>query len=234
MRGCLFILVLGAALLFVAAWFGSPFLASTVISTALDNAGYHAASSTVTATSDPPPRLLLGRADRVEIRGTDVDFRTFHAAKLDLILTGVDVVGRTADHISGSIDDAELDSEASEPTIADVVVDGPTDSAGATIVVTGATIERVVMAAFAAKTSTPVTSVRLVEPDVLRITAGGGTLDGHLAVDADGAIAMATPLGSATLFSVDGSVPLTLESVAVDGGDLRIEATLDAERLLGG
>ena len=108
MRGCLFVVILAALVVSVVAWFGSPVLASTVISAALENAGYHAGSSTVTATSSPPPKLLLGRADRVEIAGTDVDFRTFHAASLSLVLTDVDVLARTADRIRGRIVGAEL------------------------------------------------------------------------------------------------------------------------------
>jgi hypothetical protein len=85
MRGCLFILVLAAGVIGAVAWFGSPVLASVVIDSALRGAGYEAATSTVTATADPPPKLLTGRADRVRIQGSDVDFRTFHAASLDLV-----------------------------------------------------------------------------------------------------------------------------------------------------
>ena len=108
MRGCLFVLVLAAAVLGGFAWFGSPALASAVIEAVLDNAGYHAATTTITATSDPPPKLLLGRADRVEIDGTDVDFRTFHANRLQLTLTDVNFVARTAGKINGQISGAEL------------------------------------------------------------------------------------------------------------------------------
>jgi hypothetical protein len=234
MRGCLFVLILAAAVRSAAAWFGSPILASTVIRAALENGGYRAASSTVTATSDPPPKLLLGRADRVEIAGSDVDFRTFHAASLDLVLTDVDIVGRTAGRISGRIGDAELRTADGVPTTADVDIDGDASAAAATIVVDGATVERVVSAAFRRQFGVAVTSAELVAPNLLRVRAPGATVEGRLGVDGSGGIALTTSLGSTTILSLDPSFPLRLRSIAAVGGDLRIDATLDAEALLGG
>lgn len=234
MRGCLFVLVLGAAILGGAAWFGSPILASTVIATALQNAGYHAATSTVTATSNPPPKLLLGRADQVEIRGTDVDFRAFHAASLDLVLTDVDVVGRTAARISGRIVGAELATTDGTATTADVDIDGAAGAADASIVVDAATVDRVVKATMKQKFGITVSATELIAPDTLRITAVGATVTGRLVVDASGAITLSTPLGSSPILSLDPSFPLRLRAVAAVEGDLRIDATLDAEALLGG
>jgi hypothetical protein len=234
MRGCLFVIALAVAVLSGAAWFGSPILASTVISGALENAGYHAASSTVTATSDPPLKLLVGRADRVEIAGADVDFRTFHAASLDLVLTDVDVLGRTAAQISGRITGAEMSTSAGEPTTADVTIDGAGSAADASIIVDEATVVRVVKATFQDKFGVAVSAVKLVAPDTLRITAPGATVQGRVLVDPDGAIAFSTSLGSSPILSLDPSFPLRFRSVRVDAGDLRIDALLDAESLLGG
>jgi hypothetical protein len=234
MRGCLFILVLAAAVLAGAAWFGSPILASTIISTALQNAGYQAASSTVTASSNPPPKLLLGRADRVEIAGTDVSFRTFHAASLDLVLTDVDVIGHTAGHITGKVTGAEMATTGGETTSADIAIDGAAGAADAVIVVDAATVERVVKATFQQKLGVAVSKAELVAPDRLRISVPGATVEGQLIVDSSGAIAFSTPLGSAPILSLDSSFPLRLRSVGVEAGNLRIGAVLDAESLLGG
>ena len=234
MRGCLFVVILAGLVVSAVAWFGSPILASTVISAALESAGYHAVSSTVTATSSQPPKLLLGRADRVEITGTDVDFRTFHAASLSVILSDVDVLARTADRIRGRIVGAELKTADGEPTTADVDIDGPADSAAATIVVDGTTVDRVVRAAFQDAFGVAVTATDLVAPDTLRVSAPGATVQGRLEVNAAGAIVLTTPLGSTEILSLDPSFPLRLHEVAVVGRDLRIDATLDAEALLGG
>lgn len=234
MRGCLFIVALAAAVLAAGAWFGSPILASTLISTALENAGYHAASSTITATANPPPRLLIGRADRVEIVGTDVDFRTFHAASLDVVLTDVDVIGKTAGRISGRITGAELTTTGGEATSADVDIDGVADAADASIVVDPVTVDRVVRLTFQQKFGVAVSATKLVAPDTLRITALGTTVEGSLLVDATGAIAFSSSLGGSPILSLDPSFPLRLRGVRVDAGNLRIDATLDAEALLGG
>ena len=234
MRGCLFVLVLAAAVLSGVAWFGSPVLASTLIAGTLENAGFHATSSTVTATSNPPPKLLLGRADRVEIAGTDVDFRTFHAASLDLVLTEVDVLGRTAARISGRITGAEMITTAGEATSADIDIEGAASAAKATIVVDAATVSRVVKATFQQKLGVAVTTTELVAPDKLRITTPDSTVEGQLVVDSSGAIAFSTSLGSSSILSLDPSFRLHLRSVRIDAGDLRIDAVLDAESLLGG
>ena len=234
MRGCLFVLVLAAAVLTGLAWFGSPILASSVVSAALQGAGFHARSSTVTATSNPPPKLLVGRADRVEIVASDVDFRTFHAASLDLVLTDVDVAGRTAARISGRISGAALTTTAGDPTTADVDIDGAAAAADASIVVDGATVSQVVKATLQQKFGIAVSGTDLVAPDILRISASGATVEGRLVIDSDGAIALSTPFGSSPILSLDSSFPLRLRSVRIDGAELRIGATLDATALLGG
>ena len=234
MRGCLFVVALAAAVLAAGAWFGSPILASTLISTALENAGYHAASSTVTATAYPPPRLLLGRADRVEIVGTDVDFRTFHAASLAVVLTDVDVIGKTAGQISGRITGAELTTTAGEAASADIAIEGAAAAADAVIFVEAATVSRVVKATFLQKFGVAIAGTQFVAPDILRIMAPGLTVEGRLLVDSSGAIAFSTSLGSSPILSLDPSFPLHVRTVRIDAGNLRIDATLDAEALLGG
>ena len=234
MRGCLFVLILGAAILGGAAWFGSPVLASAVIANALDGSGFTAATRTVKATADPPPRLLTGRADRVEIEATDVDFRTFHAAALDLVLTDVDLFARTAGGISGTIDDAAMRTNEGVAAEADVTVEGSGRDADATIIVDAATVERVVTDAFQREFDISVTDVVLVEPDILRVSAGPTSVEGRLEVDATGAISLGTPIGSAAILAFDPTFPLRLESLRVDEGNLEVDGVLDATALLGG
>lgn len=234
MRGCLFIVLLAAAVLGTAAWLGAPLAASTVIQAALDSGGYRAASGSVRATSDPPLKLLLGRADRVEIDGLDVDFRTFHATSLDLVLTDVDVVARTAGGVSGRIDGAQLRTTDGLAAVADITIDGSGQAAHATITVGGTVVDRIVRETFQREFGGAVTGVALVAPDVLRIASGATTVEGRLEVDGAGAIALRTPLGASTILSLDPSFPLRFDSVMVVAGDLRIDATLDTGALLGG
>lgn len=234
MRGCLFVLVLAAAVVAAASWFGAPVLASTVARAALENAGFRAATSTITVTADPPPRILLGRADRLRIVGADVDFRTFHAASLDLVLTDVDLLGRRAATIRGTIEGAELATSDGPAATADVAIDGSADAAAATIDVGAAAVNDAVAAAFRRRFGVAVIGTELAAPDILRIRSAGSTIEGRLGVDATGSIVLTTALGSSEILSIDRSFPLTLRSVSVVDGNLRIAATLDAQALLGG
>ena len=233
MRGCLFVLIAAALLVGALAWFASPLLASAVIGVALQDGGFEATTQTISATSDPPPKLLLGRADRVEIQATGVAFRTFHARSLDLVLTDVDVVNRTAATISGSVDAASVTTADGVPTEADLRVDGSASSAATTIVVAAATVDRVVRATFVDEVGVAITRTELVGPDILRIVTPSATIEGRLVVDASGAVALSTRVGSASILSLDRSFPLQLDSVRVVDGDLVVTGRLDAMRLLG-
>ena len=234
MRGCLFVLLVGVAVIVGAAWFGGPPATSAVIASILGGSGYRAASSTVTATADPPLRLLLGHADRVTIDGRDVTWRTFKAARLQLTLRDVDLFGRTAGAIDGTIDGAELQTLDDPPPTADVTIEGTGSDATATIRVAGATVDRLVRSGFSRQFAVAVVSTSLAAPDTLRISATGTTIQGRLAIDGTGALVLVTTLGSADLFRFDSSFPIRLVGVRVRGADLEIEGTLDPAALLGG
>jgi hypothetical protein len=235
MRGCLFVLVLAAALVGVAAWFGASPLTSTVIAAILDESGYHASSTTITATADPPPRLLTGHADRITIDGRDVTWRSFRAGRVQLTLGDVDLFARTAASIQGTIAAAELQTNDDGPApTADVTIDGASSSAAATIRVAGPIVQRLVSSGFAKRFAVAVSSTSLVAPDILRITASGSTIEGRLAIDTAGAFVLVTRLGSADIFRFDPSFPIRLTGVRVRGADLELTGTLDAEALIGG
>ena len=231
MRGCLFVLVAGLAVVAAAAWFAAPPLTSTVIASILEGSGYHAASSTITATADPPLRLLLGHADRVTVDGQGVTWRTFRAARLDLTLRDVDLFGRTAGSIEGTISGAELQTTDDPAPTADVAIDGTGSRADATLRVSGATVDRLVKSGFAKEFGVTVASTSLVAPDVLRISAAGTTVQGRLAIDPTGPLVLMTAVGSVDLFRFDPSFPITLVGVRVRGADLELTGTLDPEAL---
>ena len=234
MRGCLFVLLVGIAVVLGAAWFGGPPATSAVIASILQGSGYKAASSTVTATADPPLRLLLGHADRVTIDGRDVTWRTFRAARLQITLDDVDLFGRTAGSIEGTIDGAELQTVDDPPPTADVTIEGTGTDATATIRVAGASVDGLVKSGFKRQFAVAVVSTSLVAPDILRISATGTTIQGRRAIADTGALVLVTSLGSADLFRFDGSFPIRLVGVRVRGTGLELQGTLDPAALLGG
>jgi hypothetical protein len=234
-RGCLFVLLLAAALLAGVAWFGSGPIAATAIGAALGGSGYRAASTSITATADPPPRLLLGHADRVSITGSDVDWRALHANRLSLTLDDVDLFRRSADRIRGSISGARLDDGSGGSVAAtSIAVDGPADAAATTIVVDPAAVRAAIISTAASRFGISISDALLVAPDRLRLVTPVGTLDGRLSINADGALVFDTRLGSVPILTIDRSLPLRLRSVAVVDGALRIDGVLDADSLLGG
>ncbi|HEY7132511.1 MAG TPA: hypothetical protein VH440_09680 [Candidatus Limnocylindrales bacterium] len=233
MRGCLFVLLFAAVVLGAAAWFGSGPLASAAIGAALQGSGYRSSGTTITVTSEPPPRLLLGQADRVAIDGSDVDWQTLHAGRVRLLLDEVDLFGRTADHVTGTIDDARIDDgRGGSATASSIEVAGPLEAASATITIEADTVRTLVQAAAAGSLPVQVTDVQLVGPDRLRLVTSGATVEGSLVVDPDGTLAFATPLGSVPMLRIDPASRLTLRSADVVDGRLRLIGTLDLASLL--
>jgi len=234
MRGCLFVLIAAVLVVGVAAWFGSPVLASAVVDAGLRSAGFESASMTTTVSGNPPPRLLLGHADSVRVQADDVSFRTFHAGRLDLTMADVDLVARSFATIRGSITGAEVNTADNVPTTADVAIDGDASNAAAVIRVDGATVDRVVRATLTPKIASPITRTELVAPDIVRIVTPAATLEARIVVDPSGAIALENGLGRAPVLRLDPSFPLRLTAVQIVEGELQIDATLDAGRLFGG
>ena len=204
-----------------------------MIGVGLQGSGYTSGSSTITATADPPPRLLLGQADRVSIAGSDVDWRALHADKLALTLDGVDLIERTADTVRGSIDGVELDDGRGGTAAATSIrLAGPTDSAAATITIAAEDVRSAVTTAVASRFGVQATDVQLAGPDRIRLVTPGATIEGRLVIDGAGDLAFATPLGNATMLHIDPTVPIRLMTVQVVDGQLQITGQLDVTELL--
>jgi hypothetical protein len=234
-RGCFFVLLLGVALLAGIAWFGSGRIAAAAIGAALGGSGFRAASSTITATADPPPRLLLGHADRLSITGSDVDWRALHANRLSLTLDDVDLFGRSAATIQGSLTGARLDDGSGGSAAAtSIQVAGPADAAATTIVVDPAAVRATIISAAASRFGIAVTDAVLVAPDRLRLVTPLASIEGRLTIDTGGTLAFVTGLGTIPILTLDPSLPLRLRAVTIVGGSLRLNGLLDVESLLRG
>lgn len=235
MRGCLFVLLVAAAVLAGIAWFASGSIVAAAVGGALQASGYQAASTTITATSNPPPRLLLGHADRISIDASDVAWKALRARHLRLTLDGVDLFAREADAVHGLIEGAELaDGRGGTAAASSIELAGPADAATATITVDRSTVEALVQAAVKQQFGVTVSAVDLLEPDRLRIVTPGLTAEASLVIDEDGSLAVSTPLGIAPIVRIDPSLPLQLRSVEVVPAGLRLVGRLDVSGLLGG
>ena len=96
MRGCLTILILAVIAVAVGLWVGAPPVAGALVATGMRSAGVGSDDLSVEVRADPPFELALGRADRIVIEGSDVDWNRLHADTLSLTLDDVDLIGRSA------------------------------------------------------------------------------------------------------------------------------------------
>lgn len=234
MRGCLSVLVLAALFAVVGAWFGGPPIATALVTTGLTSSGLHSDDLEVTVQADPPLALALGRADRVVVSGTAVEWNGLTADTLDLTLHGVDFLSRSADQANGVLTGVELPNVDPPGSKASVDIAGPGDSAVVTITIDKATVEAMGTAAFNQKLGVRPTSATLSQPNVIRFKVGPVTAAGALTIGPGGSLDVSTPLGTVTVLEPSPSQPIHLTTVAVEGDSLVLTGTLDVGDLLGG
>ena len=234
MRGCLFVLILAAIVVVVGAWFGGPPVAGALVTIGLGAAGLKADDLDVTVRSDPPLELALGKADRVDVEGTQVDWNGLQAQRLDLTLHDVDFLGRTAGDVTGRLTGVELPGIEPPGSLATIDIEGPGNAAVTTITIDGPTVEAMATAAFEEKLGVKPTSASLSEPNVIRVVAGPVQLAGAVTIGPNGSLDVTTPVGTVTVIDADPSLPVRLASVAVENGSLVLTGTFDVGALLGG
>ena len=215
-------------------WFGGPPIAAALVSTGLASSGFHSDDLTVTVQAEPPLALALGRADRVVVSGTDVEWNGLTADTLDLTLRGVDLIGRSAEQANGVLTGVELPNVDPPGSKATVDIAGPGKSAVVTITIDGATVEAMAIEAFDQKLGVRPTSAKLSEPNVIRFQAGPVTAAGALTIGPDGSLGVSTPLGTVTVLEPSPSQPIHLTTVAVENGSRVLTGTLNVSDLLGG
>ena len=232
MRGCLFTLLLAAAVIAAGVVFGLPALASALVTGGLTAAGLHADDTSVTVTSDPPTDLIGLRADRVRVHATSAAFRGMEIGVLDLVLTDVNVVDRSARTVAGTLTDVTLPALGTGGAhLSKITLAGGGDAITATTVIGNAEAEALIADAVERKTGVRPTAVSLSAPDALTIKAGT-TIKGHFLVSPTGDLAVkidqGVGTGSQIVVVTGGSdLPVRLTDVRVtDAGNLRIAGEL--------
>jgi DUF2993 family protein len=232
-RGCLGVLILAAVFVVAGAWFGGPPIAETLVTTGLTSSGMRSDDLKVDVHAEPPLRLALGRADEIDVDGSDVEWNGLTADTLHLELNNVDFLGRSAAHVNGRLTGVELPNVDPPGSKATVDISGPGSSAVVTITIDDATVERMAAAAFEQKLGVRPTSTTLSEPNVIRFKAGPVQAAGALTIGPGGSLDVSTALGTVTVLEPSPSQPIHLTSVAVESGNLVLTGTFDVAELMG-
>lgn len=231
MRGCLFVLAAGAIAVALAVVIGLPWAASGLLGAGLRAAGLESADTVVTVSSDPPTDLLGLHADHVRVRATDATFRGLSIGALDLALTNVDVLGRTADTVKGTLTDVVASVPGGASVRLDAVTLGGTgDAVTASTVLAGAAARTLISDAVERELGTRPDSVRLSAPDAVTVRLGA-KVTGRLAVSPTGDLVARVadgPAAGTEVVLVDAAdLPLRLTRVRVtQDGDLRLDGVL--------
>lgn len=189
MRGCLFTLLLGVAVLVVGAWLLLPPLAAGVITAGLSAAGVQGSGTTVVVDASPPLELVVGRADSVHIGSTDVTWGDLRIGRLDLEARGVDLFARTTATLEGTLTSVRLVVAGGlDVDVASITIAGSSSAPTATLRIDAATVSRVATGAIETATGSRPERVALAAPDRVSVTVGGVTAAGRLLVDESGEV----------------------------------------------
>jgi hypothetical protein len=232
MRGCLSVLLLAAVFVLGLAWFGGPALAGTVVERSMTAAGFVAADTSVSVTSEPPLELLTGHADRVVIKGRNATLRDIRAASLSLTLSNVDLVGRRFARVDGTLDNVSID--ASDGTVINarsITVRGPADATTATIRLAEDVVKRLLTDGIRAQAGLGVGSVTLSPPNRIKFTAGL-SIDGRFDVGSDGSLGVVTSGGGSRFTLFEPPPQLRLTNASVVGTDLVLVGTISVAELI--
>jgi hypothetical protein len=235
MRSCLIQLLMTVAVIFALVWFGLPFGASWLATTALNSAGFTGTDTKVEVSANLPPRILLGHADKIHLTSTQVGVGDLHAGSIDLTLGNVEFIDRKIGTVTGTLTAVRVPAPSGDPiTIDTATVEGPGTAATATLTTSSAGMAQLAEAQFYAATRITST-VRLAAPNKVTVTAGGKSEPGRLVVSG-GAITLVpsnTSLPTVLLIQPGPGNPFNFTSVTVGGTTVTLVGTINLQSLLG-
>ncbi len=232
MRGCLFVVALGAVVAALVVIVGLPAIAAGALTAGVTAAGLHAADTTVTVSSDPPTDLVALRADRVRVRATHATFRGLEIGALDVTLRGVAIMNRTAAGTDGRLTDVVVPNVGARSlTLDSITLSGGGDVVTAATTISASEARTLVADAAEAGLGARPTSVTLRAPDQVTV-AMGVTVHARLSVTAAGDLVARVSDGpvaglEVTLLRGGEDLPVRLTSVTVtEAGDLTLAGEL--------
>ncbi len=240
MRGCLTLLVLGGVVVLVGSWLFLPLVAGTVVSRELSAAGFEGTATTTVVTSDPPLELLGGHADKIVITARDASFHELSATSLDLTLTDVRLIDRTAATVSGSLAGIRIVPRSGHVLpISSATLAGSGTAIQARLSLSLANVNAIVAAAVTSAAGVAPSRLTLASPDRVTIVVKGITVSGRIAVDGQGGLvfrpaAKGLPVvGTIDLIRPGPGVPLLVRTAELTPLGAVLTATIDLAALSG-
>lgn len=235
MRSCLIQALILIVVAFGLLWFGLPIGASWLATNALNSSGFSGTGTKVDVSSNPPPVLLTGHADRVHISSTQASVGNLHAATVDFTLGDVSLLDRTVGTIDGSLTGVKVLAPDGKPVVVDTAsVDGDATNAAATLQLAKSQVES--LAAQQLKSQTGINAtITLAEPNKVTVSVGGQSQPGTLVVMNGELDLIPDSPGlprAALLKSGDGN-PFTLQTVTIVGDVVTLKGVIDMQSLLG-
>ena len=235
MRSCLIQLLITVAVVFGLLWFGLPFGASWLATSALNATGFTGTDTRVEVSAKLPPRLLLGHADKVRVTSNQVGVGDLHAASIDVTLGDVELIDRTIGTVNGTLTGVLLPAPNGDAvTIDTATVDGSGTAAVATLAVSSAEAERLAESQLKAQTGVTAT-VKFAATNNVTVTINGKSEPGHLVVK-DGALLLvpvSLALPTVTLIGTGNGNPFQFTVVSVGSATVTLVGTIDIQALLG-
>jgi len=234
MRSCLLQLLIGAALIFALLWFGLPFGASWLATSALTASGFSGTNTQVEVKADLPPRILAGHADSIHVTSDQVSVGDLHSGTIDLTLTTVELFDRKIGTVAGTMTGVKIFDPTGQPvTFEKVTVSGDAKNATSTLTISNA--EVATLAAAQLKANGVNATVALAAPDKVVVTAAGSPQPCRLIVT-NGSLIL-VPDGKAlptlTLIAPGNGNPFKVTSATVGATSLTLVGTIDLQSLLG-
>jgi hypothetical protein len=223
------------AVVFALLWFGLPLGASWLATNALNASGFSGTDTKVDVSSNPPPLLLTGHADRIHLTSTQASVGNLHAATIDFTLGDVSLLDRTLGTIDGSLTGVKVPAPDGKPVVVDTAsVNGEAANARATLILARSEVES--LAAQQLKSQTGISAtITVAPPNKVTVKVGGQSQPGTLVVK-DGELDLVPDspgLPTATLLKSGDGNPFTLQSVTIGAETVTLTGVIDMQTLLG-
>lgn len=229
-----FLVTAGVALAVL--WFGLPIAASGLVTATAVAAGLDGATTRADVQADPPLAVLLGHADRVRITSSNDTLRGVGIASLDLTLSGVGLLDRSAQSIDGTLSGIQAVADATSVRIDRATLSGDPAAARLVFLVQPDDVAAALQARLTSAGGGTVGPVEARSPDGVTALVDGHDVTFTLSVEPNGSLVARPPggiLGPVVLWAPGSGLPATLDGVSVVADGIRITGTLDAATLLG-